>query len=257
MPQAPHPHSRTGVRARPKQVLDLLPRICYNIYIMRNLPIIAIDGPAGSGKSTAARNLARALGFRFLDTGAMYRAVTWKAIRDGIDLNDDEAMVELTGRTRLRLEPVDGMTRVFVDGVEVSDEIRSEAVSRAVYHVAGSRRCRGLIVGMQREFAAEGGVVAEGRDIGTVVFPDAELKFFLMADARERARRRVAQLAVKGERANVDDVLRDIEMRDRRDSERAVSPLKQAPDAIVVDTTDNSEEETLAVLVEEARKRME
>ena len=223
---------------------------------MRKLPIIAIDGPAGSGKSTAARNLARALGFRFLDTGAMYRAVTWKALHEGIDLHDEEGLVKLTGGTRLRLVPMDGLTRVFVDGVEVTDEIRSEVVSREVYHIAGSVRCRGLIVEKQREFAAEGGVVAEGRDIGTVVFPDAELKFFLKADARERARRRVAQLGAGGERADFNDVLRNIEMRDRRDSERAASPLRQAPDAIVVDTTDNSEEETLGVLVEAVKRKM-
>jgi len=222
---------------------------------MRKLPIIAIDGPAGSGKSTAARNLARALGFRFLDTGAMYRAVTWKAIRDGVDLNDPEALVRLTRGTRLRLEPVDGGTRVFVDGADVSDAIRSEAVSRQVYHVAGCAGCRALIVGMQREFAAGGGVVAEGRDIGTVVFPDAEVKFFLQADARERAGRRVAQLAQRGERADLHAVMRDIAMRDRRDSERELSPLKQAPDAIVVDTTDNSEEQTLRALVEVVTKK--
>ena len=222
---------------------------------MHKAPIIAIDGPAGSGKSTAAKNLARALGFTFLDTGAMYRAVTWKALHDGLDLDDDQALVDLTQNVRLRLVPRDGTTRVFVDDVEVTDQIRTEEVSRQVYHVAANPRCRKRIVQLQREFAADGGVVAEGRDIGTVVFPDAELKIFLEADPRERARRRCLQLAQAGERPNLDDVLRDIELRDRRDAEREASPLRKAPDAVVVDTSNNSIERTLEQLVALVRQR--
>ena len=222
---------------------------------MRKSPIIAIDGPAGSGKSTAAKNLARALGFTFLDTGAMYRAVTWKALHDGLNLGDEQALVDLTQDVSLRLVPHDGATRVFVDDVEVTAQIRTEQVSRQVYHVAASPRCRKLIVQVQREFAADGGVVAEGRDIGTVVFPDAELKIFLMADARERARRRCEQLAQTGERADLDRVLRDIQLRDKRDEEREASPLRQAPDAVVVDTSHNSIEQTLDELVQLARQR--
>ena len=171
---------------------------------MRGAPIIAIDGPAGSGKSTAARNLAAALGFVYIDTGAMYRAATWLALEEGIDLRDEAALVKLTEKIDIRLTTEDGAQRVFVGGVEVTDKIRSERISRQVYHIAGSAECRKGIVAAQREMAACGGVVAEGRDIGTVVFPDAEMKFFLVAGAEERARRRRAQLLEAGEKAGID-----------------------------------------------------
>ena len=217
---------------------------------------IAIDGPAGSGKSTAAKNLARALGLRYLDTGAMYRAVTLKALKDGIDLDDEQALLAITQAIRIRLQPQDGLTRVFVDDAEVTSEIREEEVTRQVYHVAGSEACRRVIVEMQRQFAADGGVVAEGRDIGTVVFPDAELKIFLVADTKERARRRHAELTRAGEHVDFDKVLRNIEVRDQRDSDRKVSPLRKAFGAVVVDTTHNSVDQTLAKLIEVAGRHL-
>jgi len=223
---------------------------------MRRAPIIAIDGPAGSGKSTAARNLARALGFTYLDTGAMYRAVTWKAINDGIDLGDKPALTALTRKINLRLVPENSATRVFVDDLEVTDAIREEAVSRMVHYVASEPRCRESIVSKQRAIASDGGVVAEGRDIGTVVFPDAELKIFLSADARERARRRCEQLAQGGLKADFNDVLREMEMRDKRDAEREASPLRKAPDAVAVDNTGCSADETLQRLLAVVRQRL-
>jgi len=222
---------------------------------MRGAPIIAIDGPAGSGKSTAARNLAAALGFVYIDTGAMYRAATWLALEEGIDLRDEAALVKLTEKIDIRLTTEDGAQRVFVGGVEVTDKIRSERISRQVYHIAGSAECRKGIVAAQREMAACGGVVAEGRDIGTVVFPDAEMKFFLVAGAEERARRRRAQLLEAGEKADFAHVLREIKLRDKRDSERDASPLKKAPDAVVVDTTSNSIDATLEELLRIVRER--
>ena len=222
---------------------------------MRKAPIIAIDGPAGSGKSTAARNVAQALGFTYLDTGAMYRAVTWKAIESGLDLADEQGLVDLTARIDIAMVPDSGGARVFVDGVEVTGRIRSEEVSREAYHVAGSARCRERIVALQRRMAADGGVVAEGRDIGTVVFPDADLKLFLVASPEERARRRVGQLRKAGQRADLQQVLRDIELRDRRDTEREVSPLRQAPDAVLVDTTGNTVEQTLDQLLQIVAER--
>jgi len=224
----------------------------YNCGMMRPAPIIAIDGPAGSGKSTAARNLARLLGFTYIDTGAMYRAATWSAVRAGIPLDDETALAEHIAGIRIELEPDTDSPRVFVDGRDVSGEIRSENISREVHHIAGSAACRSPIVRQQKRMGERGGVVAEGRDIGTVVFPDAEVKIFLVADLRERARRRQAQLAELGEHAELDDIMADMQMRDERDSRREASPLKKADDAVEVDTTHLSVEEmtrTLAALV--------
>ena len=222
---------------------------------MRKAPIIAIDGPSGSGKSTAARNLAKALGFLYIDTGAMYRAATWKAMHDGVSLDDEAALVRLTEAIDIRLAARDGALHVFVDDADVTEKIRSEEVSRQVHHIAGSAECRKRIVRLQRKMAAAGGVVAEGRDIGTVVVPDAELKFFVIADIKERALRRQAQLAEAGEDAMLEDVLRDLELRDKRDTERDASPLRKADDAVVVDTTSNTIEQTLEELLEMVRRR--
>ena len=222
---------------------------------MRRAPIIAIDGPAGSGKSTAAKNMAQALGFSYIDTGAMYRAATWQALRDGVDLEDEAALTKLAETIDIRITTDGEKVRVFVGGVEVTDEIRSEQVSRQTYHISGSAECRKHIVALQQRMGADGGVVAEGRDIGTVVFPDAELKFFVVADVEERARRRRTQLLAAGEKADFEDVLREMKLRDKRDSERAASPLKKASDAVVVDTTRNSIEQTLAKMLGLVRKR--
>ena len=222
---------------------------------MRKAPIIAIDGPSGSGKSTAARDLAKALGFLYIDTGAMYRAATWRAMHDGVALDDEVALVRLTEAIDIRLAARDGALHVFVDDADVTENIRSEEVSRQVHHIAASAECRRQIVRRQREMAAAGGVVAEGRDIGTVVAPDAELKFFLIADIKERALRRQAQLAEAGEHAMLEDVLRDLELRDKRDTERDASPLRKAGDAVVVDTTGNTIGQTLEELLEVVRQR--
>jgi len=218
-------------------------------------PIIAIDGPAGSGKSTAAKNLANAFGLRYLDTGAMYRAVTWKAMQDGITLADEDALAELAGRIDIKLEPDGETTRVVVDGVEITQEIRREDVTREVHHIARSPRVREKVVALQKKLGEGGGVVAEGRDIGTVVFPNAELKIFLVADTETRAARRHKELLERGEKADYSKVLDDIRTRDRRDSEREASPLRQAEDAVVVDTSGNSIEDTLAELAGLVRKR--
>jgi len=222
---------------------------------MRRAPIIAIDGPAGSGKSTAARNLAQALGFAYIDTGAMYRAATWKALREGADFEDEAALIRLTETIDIGISTQAGAVRVFADGVEITDEIRSEEVSRQTYHISGSAECRKRIVALQQRMGADGGVVAEGRDIGTVVFPDAELKFFVVAEVEERARRRCAQLRAAGEKADFEEVLRQMKLRDKRDSEREASPLMKAPDAVVVDTTHNSIEQTFDRMLGIVRER--
>lgn len=217
---------------------------------MHRAPIIAIDGPAGSGKSTAARKLARMLGLTYLDTGAMYRAATWSAIDAGIPLDDEAALVEHIEALDIELAPDSDSPRVFVNGREVTGEIRSEKISREVHHLAGSAACRRPIVRIQQRIGEHGGVVAEGRDIGTVVFPDAEVKFFLVADLRERAKRRRDQLAEAGEDASLGDIMAAIQRRDERDSRREASPLKKAEDAIAVDTTRMSKDDTVRTMAD-------
>ncbi|MFM8267756.1 MAG: (d)CMP kinase [Ilumatobacteraceae bacterium] len=199
--------------------------------------VIAIDGPAGAGKSTIARALAERLGLQYLDTGAMYRAVTFAALRRGVDVDDISAIGELAEGLGLVVD--DG--RVHVDGVDASTEIRSSAVTSAVSVVAANSRVRRELRSRQRDWVEErGGGVVEGRDIGSVVFPDAELKLYLTASPRTRAERRVAQAG-----GDVDEIATAIAERDRLDSTRSDSPLTEASGAVIVDTTGLSVDEVL------------
>jgi len=216
---------------------------------MRSRSVIAIDGPAGAGKSTVARRLAARLGYRFLDTGALYRAVTLAVLRAGIDPSDAGRVADLAGAAQIALDPRGTPPRVLLDGEDVSREIRGPAVTRAVSTVAANPAVRAAMVPFQRAFADEGGVVAEGRDIGTVVFPDAAMKFFLDADAAVRAARRALE---RGE-ADVASVEAEIRERDRKDTEREAAPLRAAPDAEVVDTTRLSAEEVVDLLERRVR----
>lgn len=195
--------------------------------------VVTIDGPAGAGKSTVARQLADRLCWRLLDTGAMYRAVTVAALRDGTDLSSDEALSALAATLNVRLPT----GRVLLNGEDVSTAVRGIEVTRASSFVADSPSVRRRLVDWQRAFARENDVVAEGRDQGTVVFPDAFRKFYLTASLEERARRRHAEFAARGESVSLESVLRDLEQRDARDAARAIAPMKPAADARIIDTT--------------------
>lgn len=196
--------------------------------------VITIDGPAGAGKSTAARALARRLGYRLVDTGAMYRALAWSVARAGLPVEDTPALRDHLASVEVRL---DG-ERVFVDGRDVSGEIRTREVSDLTSRLTRLRPVRELATPLQRAMAATGGAVLEGRDTGTVVWPEAEVKFFLQASDTARARRRQAELAARGAPVDLDVVREEIALRDRQDTTRELAPLRKAPDAITLDTTD-------------------
>ena len=195
--------------------------------------IIAIDGPSGAGKGTVARTLADTLHYRHVDTGAMYRAVGWKALHDGIALDAEPALAALADRSQIRVEG--GV--VSIDGHDVTQAIRTPEIDKAASAVARMPRVREVLVARQRRMGEPGGVVMEGRDIGTVVFPDADVKVYLDASAEERARRRLNDPAHSGGQAGEAAVAASIEARDRSDTTRTASPLTMAPDAVLIDTT--------------------
>jgi cytidylate kinase len=196
--------------------------------------IVTIDGPAGAGKSSAARALAARLGFQFLDTGAMYRAVTWHCLEQGVDLHDQQSVAEAARRLELRLDA----DRVFVNGVEVTHDIRTNAVTHDSRFVAGNNAVRAHLVELQRQLAAGRDIVTEGRDQGTVAFPGADCKFFLTANPLKRAVRRQHDLALRGEQMSLEEILAQQTSRDRRDEGREVGALRPARDAVLIDTSD-------------------
>lgn len=206
--------------------------------------IIAIDGPAGAGKSTIASRLARKLGYVNLESGAMYRALAFKAINHDLSFDDEAALVKLAESSRIQLEPTIGGNRTLLDGHDVSARIRERDVTEAASRVSVHPKVREWMVTHQRAMGAVGGVVMEGRDIGTKVFPDADLKIFLDADPVVREQRRMAQQKIKGELAA--SVAADLRERDRRDRTRATSPLAPAEDAVVINSTSMTEDEVLA-----------
>ena len=211
--------------------------------------IITIDGPAASGKSTAARLLARKLNASFLDTGAMYRAVTLAAMRAGVDLNDQQKLLDITQTCEFQFSVKAGRMTVRIDNTDVTEQIRSPEVTANARYIAAAPRVRERLVQMQRQFAEDRQkIVTEGRDQGTVAFGDADIKFFLIADSAERARRRLAELRAKGDAGSLEQIQKAIEGRDKSDESRAVGPLKPAEDAIVVDTTIMSIEQVVEKL---------
>jgi len=208
--------------------------------------IIAIDGPAGAGKSTVAKMLAQRLGFLYIDTGAMYRALTLKALENNVPIGDERKIIQLARDVKIDLiNNADGSLSVILDGKDASLDIRKGRITQFVSEIAKIKEVRQVLVKMQRELGARGDCVLDGRDIGTVVFPNAEKKFFIDASAEERTRRRFKEL--KGLKQNIsqDDVARDLSNRDKIDSTREASPLRKAPDAIYIDTTDLSIEEVV------------
>ena len=216
--------------------------------------IIAIDGPSGAGKSTTARRLAERLGYVYIDTGAMYRAVGWKAVQEKIDPADEEMLADLCRRTEVSISRSDGEPKISVDGRDVSGEIRTPEMGMMASAVSRSASVRARLLTLQRELGKSGGVVMDGRDIGTVVFPDADVKFFLDANADERGLRRYRELKAKGADVDPERITREIRDRDRQDSGRSLAPLRRADDALLVDSSSLDINEVLERMLSEIEK---
>jgi len=216
---------------------------------MQKFIIIAIDGPAASGKSTLAKDLADKLGYLLVDTGAMYRAITFYALENNL-INNDEKLIEKLHNLKLELEYKNKLTHVFLNGTEITDKIRTPEVNAKVSDISKIKDVRKEMVKLQRGMANNKNLVVEGRDTTTVVFPSADLKIFLTADVKERAKRRYLEYQAKGEDINIEDVEASIQNRDNIDSSRSVSPLKKAEDAIEIDTTNMTIEEEINKIIE-------
>ena len=199
--------------------------------------IIAIDGPAGSGKSTVSKTVAKRLGILYVDTGAMYRALTLKAIRKGYGFEDEKALVKLAAETEINLKASGDTLKVFLDGEDVGGQIRTAELTNVVRYIARVPGVRARMVELQRGVCAESDAVLEGRDIGTIVFPNAEFKFYLDADPKERANRRLKDLVATGHKMTLEEVEKNVKIRDKGDMTREAGPLKRAEDAIIIDTT--------------------
>ena len=199
--------------------------------------VVAIDGPSGAGKSTLARRLAAELGYIYIDTGAMYRSLGWKAKQEGIDPANESALAALCSRTDVTIRRDKEEARFFVDNIDVTGLIRTPEMGMIASAVSRSPAVRARLLTLQRELGKHGGVVMDGRDIGTVVFPDADVKFYLAADAEERGRRRYLELKAKGMAVDRGQITREIEQRDLQDSEREIAPLRKADDAELIDSS--------------------
>jgi len=221
---------------------------------MKRELIIAIDGPSGAGKSTLSKLLARCLGYVNIDTGAMYRCVALASLRRGIDPQDGEKLEALCRGLHIDFVPEDGENRVLMDGEDVSEAIRTPEVSLLTSRVSAMPEVRSAMVNLQRKMGEKGGVVLEGRDIGTVVFPHADIKFFLLASALERGRRRYQELKARGLDVDLDQTIAEVEARDRADSEREHAPLIQAEDALTIDSTRMPIDEVLEYMLKEIRR---
>ncbi|WP_214480061.1 (d)CMP kinase [Bacillus sp. SM2101] len=223
---------------------------------MKKLISIAIDGPAAAGKSTVAKIIAEQLSYIYIDTGAMYRTITYNALLNQLNLEDEKVLIHLLKDTDIQLKPsIDGQI-VFMNGKNVTEEIRTDDISNQVSIVAKHKLVREEMVLRQQRFAQDGGVVMDGRDIGTHVLPDAEVKVFLLASVEERAKRRHEENINKGYDSNIEQIMNDIELRDKLDSEREIAPLKKAPDAIEIDTTSYSILEVVNMIMDIVKERI-
>jgi cytidylate kinase len=220
----------------------------------KNGLVIAIDGPSGAGKSSTARLLAERLRYTYIDTGAMYRAIGWKTRQEGIDPSDESRLADLCARTEVTIRHDDGHSRFFVNGRDVSGEIRTPDMGMTASAVSKSPAVRARLLTLQREMGEKGGVVMDGRDIGTVVFPDADVKFFLDASVEERGRRRYRELKEKGLDVDRERITQEIRDRDLQDSSRSLAPLRRADDAVLIDSTDLDIEAVLDRMVSLIKK---
>lgn len=220
---------------------------------MRN---IAIDGPAGAGKSTIAKTAAKQLGFIYVDTGALYRAVGYYVLNKNIDPKNEEKVTQILSQINVSLKFVDNEQRVFLNDEDVSGKIRTPEISMYASAVSAHPSVRQFLFETQRKLARENDVIMDGRDIGTVVLPNADVKIFLTASPEERARRRYEELVLKGEKVNYDDILKDVITRDYNDSHRATAPLKQADDAILLDTTGNELEKSVQLVISTIKEHL-
>lgn len=217
---------------------------------------IAIDGPSGSGKSTLARNLAGALGFVYIDTGSLYRAIGLAASRNGVSIDAPEGVCPLLAELNLEMRLENGGSAVYLEGKKLGNEIRTPLVSQYTSQVSKVPEVRAFLLKTQQEIARKNSVVMDGRDIGTVVLPDAQLKLFLCASPEQRAQRRYEELLAKGEQVTKEQVLTDLTWRDENDQKREISPAKPAPDAVFLDNSGLTPEETLSAALELVRERL-
>lgn len=216
--------------------------------------IITIDGPSGVGKSTVSKSVALILGYKYLDTGAMYRAVALEVKRMAVDINDNGALEALLGNMDIRIENArEDNQKVIVNGEDITDKIRTPEISRLSSDIATKRIVREKLVELQRDIGRAGNIVAEGRDMGTYVFPDADLKFFLEASLEERARRRCKQLRESGSNPDLLKVKNELEIRDKQDRERSESPLHPSPNAVIIDTTNLLADEVISMIIKEVQ----
>lgn len=216
---------------------------------MKKRAVITIDGPAGAGKTSIAKIVSRKLGYNYIDTGAMYRAISWKAFREKIDLKAKEKLIKMVRNTKIELKNRAGMVRVYLDGKDITNKIRNKRLAEGASILATVPEVREQLMKIQRRMGSSGGIVVEGRDIGTVVFPRADYKFYLDASIKERALRRYRELKVKGEEGQLAELEKAIRSRDKRDRTRGVAPLKIARDAVVIDSTDMSKKEVVEFIL--------